>query len=426
MSRSSGRLGASTVGALGGQKLLLALAGVVTARLLGPADKGLLALLTLAAAAASLAGAGGVEIWTARGGAATGPLEIVRWVVRRQVVVGGTVVAGLGVLLALAVPSGLLDGPQVATTTAAGLAGVAFLLASAVAINAERWGVWGWGQVLDGATFLVGCLALAVLDLAGVAAVLAVAALCRLATSAVVARPLMGPTQRSEMHRVALRFGIPAGLGGIALMATYRIDVVVLAWLRSPEEVGLYVTAAAVSEALWLLPDAVTPVILRRSGPHGVLDFALVSRIVLWSIIVGGGVLVLIGAPLLALVFGEEFRGASAALPGLWIASIALGCWKMLVADLATYGETRVRIWSAGLAIGGMVVADLVLVPAHGIVGAAWGSAIGYGLAAGGALWSEAAVARRRPLDLLAPRFSDLSAMPSLVHRIIRGGEPTL
>ena len=412
--RSSGRLGLSTIGALGSQKLLLALAGVVTARLLGPSDKGLLAVLTLAGVAAALAGACGVDVWAARGEAVTGPMTVVRGVARRQIGLGAGLVVLLTAVLAVTIPLGLLDGVEVLTTGAVGIAGMAFLLVCGVAVRAERWRRWGLGQVLDGALFLGACLVLAVGSVESVAAVLAVAAVGRLGAAAFVGLAVRGPSEETGAHRAALRFGIPAGLGGILLMATYRVDVLVLAWLRSPEEVGLYVTAAAVSEALWLLPDAVTPVVLRRSGPAGELDVAMVTRLVLWSIVVGGAVLVAVGAPLIAVVFGEEYRAASAALPGLWVAAIALGVWKVLVADLATFGETRVRIWSSALAIVAMIAADLVLVPAHGIVGAAWGSAIGYGLAMTCAVITATSVAGRQVHRYLVPRPGDVRALASL------------
>jgi hypothetical protein len=90
----------------------------------------------------------------------------------------------------------------------------------------------------------------------------------------------------------------------------------------------------------------------------------------------------------LPVLFGRVFDEAASAVAPLALAAVALGGWKLVVADLAGRGLTAVRPRTIGAGLVAMLAADCVLIPAFGIVGAGCGSVVGYAVAFGLALRS--------------------------------------
>src|SRR3954468_22571987 len=100
-------------------------------------------------------------------------------------------------------------------------------------------------------------------------------------------------------------------------------------------------------------------------------------------------------------------------MPFLAVAAVAGGAWKMLAADLAARDSTRDRLTSASVGLVTMVAADLVLIPAYGITGAAAGAALGY-LAATAIVLRVWCTTTGRPASvLIGIRSGDLDALRS-------------
>jgi O-antigen/teichoic acid export membrane protein len=88
-------------------------------------------------------------------------------------------------------------------------------------------------------------------------------------------------------------------------------------------------------------------------------------------------------------VFGPEFVPASAGIAPLVVAAAAVGLWKVLSADAVARGDSGIRAKSALCGLVVMLAGDVLLIPHHGLRGAAIASAIGYSA-------SAVMVARRR------------------------------
>lgn len=179
-----------------------------------------------------------------------------------------------------------------------------------------------------------------------------------------------------------LRFGLRSQVGGVMSLLNLRLDVVLLGTFANPAVVGVYVVASKYAELLRLPALALTWVAYPRVAQQGPAEFTRrTGRSVSWLLAVGVGtaaVLALAAFPLLPLVYGPQFTGAS------WPAAIiALGLVAEPAAGLATaylMGTGRPGTNSAVLGVGLAVTValDLLLIPTYGALGAAVASAIAY------------------------------------------------
>ena len=208
-------------------------------------------------------------------------------------------------------------------------------------------------------------------------------------------RPVAG-SLRPRFHRSAWRPIIRTGVPGIAVdlssILTFRLDRYLLGLLLNPAAVGVYSVAATAPEVLRLPALAMGQPIFHRlaSRTAQVEDFA---RTRLHCLLVTGALaaVTFLAAPMaVRLLFGEEYRAAVTPLRILLLAEFGITLFYIdgasLAAAFSRLGDPAIAS-VAGCVV--VVIADLLLIPPHGVVGAAWGSVVGYsviGLVAHGML----------------------------------------
>ena len=176
-------------------------------------------------------------------------------------------------------------------------------------------------------------------------------------------------------------FGGRSQVGGILNLLNLRLDVVVLGAMTGPAQVGVYVVASKYAELLRLPGLALTwvtyPQFAGRADGARHPEWLRVGRLValgaVAAVVVAGSATVV-----LPLLYGEAFRDA--VLPAVWI---CLGLVVEPAAGVASgylLGSGRPGLNSLILGGGFIVtlVLDLLLIPRHGSLGAAWASAVAY------------------------------------------------
>lgn len=208
--------------------------------------------------------------------------------------------------------------------------------------------------------------------------------------------------------------------------ANHRLAVLLLGWLSTKEEVGLYAVALSMGEMLWQLPAALGMVVFSRSAnvkddaARWHWELARSIRISLWLTIMGALVL-LVAAPLLFdLLFGEEFSQAASImrwlLPGLAIMVV----FKLLNMDLAGKGKPQVSLFIMLLALGLNVGLGYLLIPELGGNGAAIATTISYLLAAIAMLLVFCRMHDLKVGDFLLLRHDDVRLLLDKVVRKLR------
>jgi O-antigen/teichoic acid export membrane protein len=304
---------------------------------------------------------------------------------------GSLAVAGvLGGVLALAflgakaaVPGWLAPATflECAPFFAAAPAIVAGHLLSGALLGAGR--LWAWnGAIVANRTAVLAALAAAaaVPALRSLGFVLATLAAAEALGAAVAWRGARRPgdpplaVDRALLRSMA-RYGAVASLHVLLAFGLVRADAFLLERLRGADEVGQWAAASLLREPVLFVPWVVSLLVLPRvagdpgdRGRHaralGVPAVGLAAAVgaVLWAaapeIVVG--------------VHGEAFAPAVGLARVLVPGGLLLGTSHLLFQDLLGRGAPRAVLWIPGLGVVALVVLDLLVVPAHGALGAAW------------------------------------------------------
>lgn len=364
---------------------------ILLARILGVADYGRLAYLTMVmqiAGVVVMAGVGSGLIQFGTKAHSVGHHETVRSLLRRaqgfRILVGAPVLTGAVLLLANDVPPALLilaifsgiwvpaafgGGPatltiQNDTARAARLAMVMNLVTQAVVVTAlitlpKADVVWSARMVVGGVSVVV--------------AIFLVQRRYR--------RAVLTPRWPSGMPAGFWRFAVPMGLSGIvSTIALSRSEVVLLEHLSTAQQVGLYAMAFGLAGHLFAPAQAlITPLTPAISALREVDVTAITEafrRAVRMSNAIAG-LIVAVGGPVLALLvpllYGDAFTSAS----GLVLALVMVSGFLIVTYPMQTFVTARLRSGSTlavnSVSLVATVVVALLLIPWVGAWGAVWG-----------------------------------------------------
>lgn len=183
----------------------------------------------------------------------------------------------------------------------------------------------------------------------------------------------------------AIKGGFVLQLGTLAQLLNYRLSFFILD--MDPEkgraEVGVYSVAVQIGEALWLIGQSVGLVLYARisnsqdAAYSRKLTIALV-KIVLLITAVLMAIVLLFPASFFEFVFGPGFGGVKPGLFPLSIGIVVLSTGIVLSSYFVGTGKTKVS--AVGSAIGLVITAAIgfILIPDHGMIGAAVTSSISY------------------------------------------------
>jgi len=182
------------------------------------------------------------------------------------------------------------------------------------------------------------------------------------------------PRRILPIINAAWPFAVTGALGGLLTSA----DILIISWMRSASDVGIYSAAIRIIQVLYLVPvifqTSTLPLFSRLANQDADRFRAALERtvkVILLAAIplaVGG---VILGTPIMQLVFG-----ASYATGGIAFKILALGLlfdFPAVVISSAVFAYNHQRNLIVTSVIGGVanVIFDLLLIPSFGITGSA-------------------------------------------------------
>ena len=235
---------------------------------------------------------------------------------------------------------------------------------------------------------------------------------------------------RSRPERVSYRdlfgYGLPLFPGSLAGFFSSRVDVYLIAFLiASPsEQLGYYSMAVGLAEMVFFFPRAVSTLFFPHvaGAPREDSDrqVSFITRVTLlvtgsFAVLLVPGAFVMIS--LLLPAYGQSFAPLVVLLPGV----VALSATNVVSGYLAGIGKTGITSAISIAALSANVVANLVLIPRLGIIGASTASLLSYSLSS---LLMTAFAVRLTGTPITAfwiPRVSDgrfvLATIVSLLRR---------
>jgi O-antigen/teichoic acid export membrane protein len=219
------------------------------------------------------------------------------------------------------------------------------------------------------------------------------------------------------LAREMLSFGLKSYGGRALQLGNYRLDQWFVGALAGSRELGLYSVAVAWSEGLFILPRALAeaqrPYLIRASRDDAGAEAASVVRFSILLTIPAAAIVIVLAPFLCTTIFGSAFHGSIMQLRILALGAFGIAAMKILGTALISQEKPLLEAVAIAIAFIATIVLDLVLIPSHGGLGAAYASTISYTVG-GVAVALIAARTLGVPLGRLYPTPAD-------VRTVVRG-----
>jgi len=218
-------------------------------------------------------------------------------------------------------------------------------------------------------------------------------------------------------------YGIRAHPANVLAFLGYRLDVFLVAGFKGAAAVGLYGAGVVIAEALWMPSQAISTALFptiatERTESARRSITPLVARNTLWLTTILAGILFVVAAPVVDLLYSSGFSASAGVVrilaPGIVVFSAA----RVLGNDIAARGRPLVNSVVAAVSVVCNIALNVLLIPRYGIDGAAWSSTASYSLlfiATAAVYWRIAQVPLR---VLVLPSREDGARYMRLVKRI--------
>ena len=180
-----------------------------------------------------------------------------------------------------------------------------------------------------------------------------------------------GPFDRRLAGR-SFSFGAKNHLSTTMQLANFRLDQLFVGGIGGSATLGIYSVAVALAETMFYLPEVASqiqrPDLVRAEKKNAAADAAFGLRITLIAL-----------APLLVNgLFGSEFSAATAQLRVLVPGAIGVATVKLLSSALVSQNHPLASSIAIAFSLATTITLDLLLIPAHGGMGAAIASTTAY------------------------------------------------
>ncbi len=210
----------------------------------------------------------------------------------------------------------------------------------------------------------------------------------------------------------SLRFGLKSYLHDLVGGLNYRVDVYLLALFLAPDQVAFYAVAASLAEVAWYIPNSVGTVLFPRLSHAPVEENHQITAKVCRNTFVLTGLVV---AGLLALswlfvpwVYGFAYRATIPPLLVLLPGVLSMVIYKVLARSFTSRNLQQIPILAASVALMLNVGLDWLFIQRWGVVGAAMASTVGYTAAGGVLLVFFLRDSRLSWQEVLRPRWDEL------------------
>ncbi|MHB1431812.1 MAG: glycosyltransferase, partial [Streptosporangiaceae bacterium] len=362
--------------------------GIVTARVLGPAGRGELALIVLVPAIGTIAGSLGIEygtyyLWHTSGGRLRPHLLAAAAAVTA---ISGTVFGTAGFIIIR-----LLEPQAGARLGLLAAAGVPLSIANAVLTMAlmaqHRVTAYNLSRLAGPVVYAVAVAGLWRAGTLGVASAVLAWFASLLVTVTIdivlVARSAGGrPLWDARVTRRSAGYGLRSYVGTLAQYGTLRLDQVLLVALAGNGALGLYYAAVSLGEFVLQIANNIGSAMMAKLGGRPRDDqrrLALTTVILVGLSATGAAALLMAyGADVITLLLGRAYLPGLPALRILLPGSVLLAVARILNGYFIAVGEAQVFARASLASLAVTIVGSVALIPRYHASGAAIASTVAY------------------------------------------------
>jgi len=181
----------------------------------------------------------------------------------------------------------------------------------------------------------------------------------------------------------AFQYGFKVYLGNVIGFLHYRIDIFLINILLNPMAVGFYSIATALAEKIWFVSQSAGIVLFPRvsteTNERNLKEFTpIVCRNVLLITLVSAILLFCLGRSVVVLFYSEKFLDSVLPFQILLMGTVTMSGWRILANDLYGRGKPELNIYVSLASVLLNIILNILWIPRHGIVGAAWATSISY------------------------------------------------
>lgn len=177
-------------------------------------------------------------------------------------------------------------------------------------------------------------------------------------------------------------YGTRGQVGGLITLLNLRLDFAFLGAIAGPAILGTYAVASKYAELLRLPGTALTWVCYPRLAGIAEADVPArarrYARPALFTVLLPAALAYLLSGPVIRLLYGARFDDAVPQAQVLLTGMLLAGAAGVASAHLYASGRPGVNSVVLGVGLLVTVVLDVLLIPTHGALGAAWASMVAY------------------------------------------------
>jgi O-antigen/teichoic acid export membrane protein len=183
-----------------------------------------------------------------------------------------------------------------------------------------------------------------------------------------------------------VRFGVRSYIQVLAMHLLFRIDVYMVAYYLNPAQTAFYSLALHFTEMILEIPQAVGWVIyprmasLQKNQVHQLTAQACRRTVLLTGL--GGLGAIVFGPIIVPLWYGRAFAPAVAPLMLATLGMVTMSVFTIISRDFTSRNRQRVNIYAGTMGLLSNVCLNLFMIPHFGISGAALATSVSYTLAA--------------------------------------------
>jgi O-antigen/teichoic acid export membrane protein len=204
-----------------------------------------------------------------------------------------------------------------------------------------------------------------------------------------------------------------------------RFNLILINFFMSPVMVGFFGLAAALSEKVWLIADAIGTVLFPRiasekdEGKKTVFT-SLVFKTTILIVVVIGVFLYSLGEWLIVFLYSSAFIESVRPFRFLLVGVVAGSGWRILENDLKGRGKAGLVTCIMAVSFVVNILFNIVLIPRYGMMGAAWASVVSATVSLIISIFAYCQVSGNEVHLLLLFSRSDLIVYKNLVKSFIK------
>lgn len=185
-----------------------------------------------------------------------------------------------------------------------------------------------------------------------------------------------------KYYKQILFAGFVPMIANLLIILNYKVDIIMLKSMDvSFSSIGLYSVGLSIAEYIWLIPEIFKDVMQKRTSKSNSLSSINFSLRISSSIVmVIYLVLLLLGKPIIGILFGSEYIGAYTVSVVLFIGVYSMIYYKII--GTLFIADNKSNQYFAILLVGTVlnIIANYYLIPKYEIIGAAIASVASYSI----------------------------------------------